>query len=148
MKFLKYHALGNDYLVLNPVDSTTLPDTNTCIRICHRNFGLGSDGILYGPIASNSADFALRIINPDGSEAEKSGNGLRIFARYLYDCGKVGIEPFTIDTLGGVVTCKISKGADLISVDMGRVTFGREANQTNTNKEDMPEFIEKKVGSR
>lgn len=138
MKFLKYHALGNDYLVLNPVDATTLPDADTCIRICHRNFGLGSDGILYGPIASNSADFALRIINPDGSEAEKSGNGLRIFARYLYDCGKVGIEPFTIDTLGGIVTCKISEGADLISVDMGRVTFGREANQTGTNKDTEP----------
>ena len=138
MKFLKYHALGNDYLVLDPADATTLPDTDTCIRICHRNFGLGSDGILYGPIASNSADFALRIINPDGSEAEKSGNGLRIFARYLYDCGKVGIEPFTIDTLGGIVTCKISKGADLISVDMGHVTFGREANQTDTNKDTEP----------
>ena len=138
MKFLKYHALGNDYLVLDPVDATTLPDTDTCIRICHRNFGLGSDGILYGPIASNTADFALRIINPDGSEAEKSGNGLRIFARYLYDCGKVGIEPFTIDTLGGIVTCKISKDADLISVDMGQVTFGREANQTDTNKDTEP----------
>ena len=138
MKFLKYHALGNDYLVLDPVDATTLPDTDTCIRICHRNFGLGSDGILYGPIASNSADFALRIINPDGSEAEKSGNGLRIFARYLYDCGKVGIEPFTIDTLGGIVTCKISKGADLISVDMGQVTFGRKANQKDTNKDTEP----------
>ncbi|MEC7609861.1 MAG: diaminopimelate epimerase [Verrucomicrobiota bacterium] len=138
MKFLKYHALGNDYLVLDPADATTLPDTDTCIRICHRNFGLGSDGILYGPIVSNTADFALRIINPDGSEAEKSGNGLRIFARYLYDCGKVGIEPFTIDTLGGIVTCKISNGADLISVDMGHVTFGREANQTDTNKDTEP----------
>lgn len=138
MKFFKYHALGNDYLILDPADATTLPDKDSCIRICHRNFGLGSDGILYGPIASNCADFALRIINPDGSEAEKSGNGLRIFARYLYDCDKVGIEPFTIDTLGGIVTCKINKGADLITVDMGRITFGRESTHTDSNKDTGP----------
>ena len=55
------------------------------MRICHRNFGLGSDAALVGPLQSEKADFGLRILNPDGSEAEKSGNGLRIFARYLYD---------------------------------------------------------------
>ncbi|MGB0272365.1 MAG: diaminopimelate epimerase [Opitutales bacterium] len=127
MKFSKYHALGNDYLVLDPIDAPELPETDATIRICHRNFGLGSDGILYGPIPTDRADFGLRIINPDGSEAEKSGNGLRIFARYLYDCDKVGTEPFTVDTIGGIVTCKISEGAQSITVDMGKVTFGRES---------------------
>lgn len=127
MKFSKYHALGNDYLVLDPIDAPELPETDATIRICHRNFGLGSDGILYGPIPTDRADFGLRIINPDGSEAEKSGNGLRIFARYLYDCDKVGTKPFTVDTIGGIVTCKISEGAQSITVDMGKVTFGRES---------------------
>ena len=127
MKFSKYHALGNDYLVLDPIDAPELPETDATIRICHRNFGLGSDGILYGPIPTDRADFGLRIINPDGSEAEKSGNGLRIFARYLYDCDKVGTEPFTVDTIGGIVTCKISEGAQSITVEMGKVTFGRES---------------------
>jgi diaminopimelate epimerase len=127
MKFSKYHALGNDYLVLDPIDAPELPETDATIRICHRNFGLGSDGILYGPIPTDRADFGLRIINPDGSEAEKSGNGLRIFARYLYDCDKVDTEPFTVDTIGGIVTCKISEGAQSITVDMGKVTFGRES---------------------
>jgi len=47
MKFSKYHALGNDYLVLDPIDAPELPETDATIRICHRNFGLGSDGILY-----------------------------------------------------------------------------------------------------
>ncbi|NQY32001.1 MAG: diaminopimelate epimerase, partial [Coraliomargarita sp.] len=126
MKFFKYHALGNDYLVLNPNDAPELPDTNDTVRICHRNFGLGSDGILYGPIPSEKADFGLRIINPDGSEAEKSGNGLRIFARYLFDIGKVTTEPFTVDTLGGIVTCEISEGAESIKVDMGKVVFGHD----------------------
>ena len=127
MKFSKYQALGNDYLVLDPIDAPELPETDATIRICHRNFGLGSDGILYGPIPTDRADFGLRIINPDGSEAEKSGNGLSIFARYLYDCDKVGTEPFTVDTIGGIVTCKISEGAQSITVDMGKVTFGRES---------------------
>lgn len=126
MKFTKYHALGNDYLVLNPGDVRELPDSASIVRICHRNFGLGSDGILFGPLPSEKAEFGLRIMNPDGSEAEKSGNGLRIFARYLYDTGKVGNDAFTVDTPGGVVTCKISKDAAAISVDMGKVRFAMD----------------------
>ena len=125
MKFAKYHALGNDYLVLDPQDAA-LPAETDIVRICHRNFGLGSDGILYGPLPTDKADFGLRIMNPDGSEAEKSGNGLRIFARYLYDIGKVGNDAFTVDTLGGVVTCKISDGASSITVDMGKVRFAMD----------------------
>lgn len=125
MQFSKYHALGNDYLVLNPKDGN-LPDEAGIVRICHRNFGLGSDGILYGPLETDKADFGLRIMNPDGSEAEKSGNGLRIFARYLYDTKLVKNDAFTVDTPGGVVTCKIADGADSITVDMGKVYFGMD----------------------
>jgi len=125
MQFSKYHALGNDYLVLDPKNGD-LPDEAGIVRICHRNFGLGADGILYGPLETDQADFGLRILNPDGSEAEKSGNGLRIFARYLFDTGKVKNEAFTVDTPGGVVTCKIADNADTITVDMGRVSFGMD----------------------
>ena len=124
MNYSKYHALGNDYLVLDPKDASELPSEDAIVRICHRNFGLGSDGILYGPLQTDKADFGLRIMNPDGSEAEKSGNGLRIFARYLYDTGAVKNAPFTVDTLGGMVTCQIADGADSITVDMGQVRFG------------------------
>ena len=126
MKFTKYHALGNDYLVLDPKDVKELPPEEAVVRICHRNFGLGSDGILFGTLASEKADFGLRIINPDGSEAEKSGNGLRIFARYLYDTGSVKNDPFTVDTLGGVVTCKIDENIESVSVEMGKVTFAMD----------------------
>ena len=125
MNYFKYHALGNDYLVLDPKDARELPKKDAIARICHRNFGLGSDGILYGPLETDKADFGLRILNPDGSEAEKSGNGLRIFARYLYDTGAVKNEHFTVDTPGGKVTCQIADGADSITVDMGQVRFGR-----------------------
>ena len=133
MKFEKYHALGNDYLVYDPKDGNESFSERDIVRICHRNFGLGSDGILVGPLPSPDADFGLKILNPDGSEAEKSGNGLRIFARYLHDSNRVSGEPFTVDTLGGVVSCEISEGADTITVDMGQVTFRSDQIPVNVN---------------
>ncbi len=123
MKFAKYHALGNDYLVIDPLD---LPWELTPERvrvICHRNFGVGSDGILLGPAPTDRARFALRIFNPDGSEAEKSGNGLRIFSRYLWDQKRVGGEEFSIETLGGVVKSTVQDHGRLVRVEMGRVSF-------------------------
>lgn len=126
MKFTKYHALGNDYLVLNPADCPQMYTAEQIERICHRNFGLGSDGILYGPMKTSNAEFGLQIWNPDGSEAEKSGNGLRIFSRYLHDVGKVNEKPFTVDTLGGVVTCKVEDPKGAIEVEMGQVSFQSE----------------------
>ena len=89
MKFCKYHALGNDYVVVDPKDYAGPLTPERIKLICHRNFGVGSDGILWGPLPSQKAPFALRIFNPDGSEAEKSGNGLRIFSRFLWDQGLV-----------------------------------------------------------
>ena len=123
MRFAKYHALGNDYIVMDPRDAGPLPTPAHIRRICHRNFGIGSDGILWGPLSSARAPFALRIFNPDASEAEKSGNGIRIFSRYLYDCGLVKEEPFALDTAGGLVEVRIAKGGRSITVDMGRVSF-------------------------
>jgi diaminopimelate epimerase len=125
MRYFKYHALGNDYLVMNPADYPGWPaPTPEQIRvICHRNFGAGSDGILWGPLRATQAQFGLRIFNPDGSEAEKSGNGLRIFSRYLYDQKLVGEQPFTIETPGGVVASRVLQQGQLITVEMGRVSF-------------------------
>lgn len=126
--FHKYHALGNDYLVLDPADypDWSAPSEAQTRVICHRNFGIGSDGILWGPLPSTKAQFGLRIFNPDGSEAEKSGNGLRIFARYLLDHQRVGTAPFTIETPGGVVEVTIAPGGGLITVEMGRVSFASD----------------------
>lgn len=123
MNFEKYHALGNDYLVYDPRETYHSFTEAETIRICHRNFGLGSDGILVGPLPSDKADFGLQILNPDGSEAEKSGNGLRIFARYLRDAKLVNTAPFTVETLGGIVTCEVSEDMSQISVEMGQVSF-------------------------
>ena len=126
MQFYKYHALGNDYLVLDPDVCPNEPDSETIRKICHRNFGLGSDGILYGPLESSHSDCGLKIFNPDGSEAEKSGNGLRIFARYLTDHQKINSNPFTVETLGGQVTIDVKDPSKAITVDMGTVRFAPE----------------------
>ncbi|HVT74249.1 MAG TPA: diaminopimelate epimerase [Lacunisphaera sp.] len=125
MRFHKYHALGNDYLVMDPADfpGWPAPDRAQIRVLCHRNFGVGSDGILWGPLPSPRAQFGLRIFNPDGSEAEKSGNGLRIFTRYLFDQKRVGAAPFTIEVPGGVVESRVMADGRLITVAMGQVTF-------------------------
>ncbi len=123
MKFYKYHGLGNDYLVMDAGEIGRELSVEEIRLICHRHYGIGSDGILWGPLPTEKADFGLRIFNPDGSEAEKSGNGLRIFSRYLFDRGRVGEEPFTIDTLGGVVRSRVYEGGRMIDVEMGRATF-------------------------
>ena len=91
-RYYKYNALGNDYIVLDPVDWPEPPTEGAIRRICDRHRGVGSDGILWvrtsppAPLlAGGESDrdrFALRLFNPDGGEFEKSGNGLRIFARY------------------------------------------------------------------
>jgi diaminopimelate epimerase len=123
MQFSKYHTLGNDYLVLSPdeVKGTLIP---VQIRlICDRHYGVGSDGILLGPLEAPECDFGLRLFNPDGSEFEKSGNGLRIFSRYLWDRGQVHEEPFTIMTPGGKVTAQVHEGGRSVTVEMGQVSF-------------------------
>ena len=122
MKFYKYHGLGNDYIVLGPADTIMVLSVPRIRLICHRNYGIGSDGILLGPMKDESADFAVKIFNPDGSEAEKSGNGLRIFSRYLWDKGLVSHDPFTISTIGGIVESRVHENG-LIAVDMGKVSF-------------------------
>jgi diaminopimelate epimerase len=117
--FVRSHGLGNDYLVMDPAFELTPERVRL---ICHRNLGVGSDGIL--AVAKNpAADFAVRILNPDGSEAEKSGNGLRIFARFLFDHGYTKKREFTVHTLGGVV--KVQLLDDGVRVEMGRAVIDR-----------------------
>lgn len=123
MDFFKYHALGNDYLVIDPHKIKIHLDEKAIRLICHRNFGVGSDGILYGPLQEKGT-ISLKIFNPDGSEAEKSGNGIRIFSRYLIDAGYMKEKCFSLKTLGGDVDVEIlNPQASQIKVGMGCVTF-------------------------
>jgi len=126
MKFSKYHALGNDYIVIDPKNLKTELSNNEIKTICERHYGVGSDGILYGPENSDTCDFYLRIFNPDSSEAEKSGNGLRIFSRYLWDQSLVSNNEFTIETKGGFVNSTVGDQGLSVSVGMGKVRFTHE----------------------
>ncbi len=141
--FWKYHALGNDYLVLDPERLEFALHPGVIQRLCHRHFGVGSDGILLGPLPAPGGEFGVRIFNPDGSEAEKSGNGLRIFARYLWDEGKVGEQPFQIQTLGGRVQAQVQQSGRQVQVAMGRVSFqSRLIPVTGADREVLQEPIE------
>ena len=123
MDYVKYHGLGNDYIVIDPREAKIALTPAVIRLICDRHFGVGSDGILYGPLRANGK-FKLRIFNPDGSEAEKSGNGIRIFSRYLFDAGYLESSRFELATLGGNVYVELlDKAAAHIRVDMGTVTF-------------------------
>lgn len=123
--FIKSHGLGNEYVILDEANIDFPLTTRAIRRICNVHHGIGSDGILLR-VPAVRADFAVRIFNPDGSEAEKSGNGLRIYCKYLYDYGYAGTR-FTVETKGGVVGAEIieaSEGnASMIRVDMGQANF-------------------------
>jgi diaminopimelate epimerase len=121
LQLSKYHALGNDYLIGSDADCRAL-DTRMVRRLCHRNLGVGSDGLLvYAPIGDGA--FRVRILNPDGSEAEKSGNGLRILARHLWDRKLVGDAAFAVVTAGGRVRARVLDDGRRVTVDMGRAVF-------------------------
>jgi diaminopimelate epimerase len=122
---VKSHALGNDYIVVDPLALPFRLTPARIRRICDRHLGVGSDGIL-ALTPSSRADFGLRIYNPDGSEAEKSGNGLRIFSKFLYDHGYVDRTSFTVETPGGIagIALHLAHGQiEQMTVDVGRATF-------------------------
>ena len=145
IRFCKYHALGNDYIVLNPDDVSEVLTADLIRLICHRNFGVGSDGILYGPLEDAGGQFKLRIFNPDGSEAEKSGNGLRIFSRYLRDTGLIGDDPIQIKTAVGRVSAQVHQAGRIVTVDMGEVSFNsRKIPVTGPDRDVLNETIEVK----
>ena len=113
----KSHGLGNDYLVADPAD---LPFAMTPARaklLCDRHVGVGSDGVLL-----LEGRTGVRIINPDGSEAEKSGNGIRIFARWLVSSGRAAASTFTVHTRGGSVPVEVD--GHQVTADMGRARIG------------------------
>lgn len=119
MKLFRAHGLGNDYLVLETGDPLDAPLVRA---LCDRHRGVGGDGILE-PVATDRCEYGVRIWNPDGSIAEKSGNGLRIFARWLV-AARGAPDAFDVDTLACTVHCRVQ--GDRVEVEMGRATFTPE----------------------
>ncbi len=138
--FVKSHGLGNEYVVLNDKNINFKLNKEAIKRICNINFGIGSDGILL-KVKSAKADLGLRIFNPDGSEAEKSGNRLRIFCKYAYDYGFVNNKEFSVETKGGVVRAEVIETSrnksKLISIEMGKANFNSKEIPTNFKKENV-----------
>ena len=124
--FQKYHGLGNDYLVFDESKNNKKITIDEIKKVCNRNFGFGSDGILVGPIMEDGK-ISMKIYNPDGTEAEKSGNGVRIFAKYLKDNGYIKDNEFTLSTLGGDVAVKFNnKRGTNMTVSMGKLSFDKD----------------------
>lgn len=151
--FFKGHGLGNDYIAV-AVDALGVELSPPAVRlICDRHTGVGSDGILVR-VPSEGADFGLRIWNPDGSEAEKSGNGLRIFAAYLLDEGHVRAQtPFTVETPGGIVRMVIleqsAEGVLSVEVEMGSASFrSADVSLGGPDREVENELLELTAGDR
>ncbi len=123
IRFTKMHGLGNDYLVVDamqkPPPEEKLPAISKALS--DRHFGVGSDGLIL-VLPSRAADFKMRIFNSDGSEAEMCGNGVRLFAKYVYEHGLTREKELTIDTGAGLIRPHLRvKGSTVVSVrvDMG-----------------------------
>lgn len=125
MKLTKMHGLGNDFVFLTDEAGATKDYTELAQRLCHRQTGIGADGLIV-VVSSEVADTRMRIINADGSEAEMCGNGIRCFAKYVYERGLVAKETFTIETLAGIMepTLHINHGkVEQVTVNMGKPHF-------------------------
>jgi len=119
----KYHGLGNDYLVYDPNKNKMELNPANVQLMCNRNFGVGADGVLEGPVISEDR-ISMVVWNPDGSIAEKSGNGVRIFAKYLKDAGYVQKKDFTIYSSGGEAAIHyLNEEGTRLKASMGRASF-------------------------
>ena len=119
----KYHGLGNDYLVFDPNKNSLKLTPENVKLICDRHFGVGSDGILEGPVLEKEL-MEVRIWNPDGSIAKKSGNGVRIFAKYLKDAGYVQKQHVVLETKSGEVEVwYLNEEGTRLKASMGKVSF-------------------------
>ncbi|MBI5699083.1 diaminopimelate epimerase [Candidatus Saganbacteria bacterium] len=123
MNFIKMHGLGNDFVLLDAraekIEGSSLPQLAR--ELCDRHFGVGADGVLIVH-PSAKAEYRLQIINPDGSEPEMCGNGLRCFAKYVYEKDKLTKDVVSIETIAGIKVVAIIAEEGIVSaveVDMG-----------------------------
>ncbi|MEX2015358.1 MAG: diaminopimelate epimerase [Candidatus Hydrogenedentales bacterium] len=125
--YTKMHGLGNDYLFIEGAKNKIADPAELSRRMSHRHLGAGADGIIL-IFPGDSADFKMRMFNADGSEAETCGNGIRCFAKYVYERGLTDKSDFIIETLGGPnrvqLTLKNGK-VETVRSNMGRPKFER-----------------------
>ncbi len=128
LKFSKMHGIGNDFPIIDESKGEIIPEVDkaeACRQLCHRNFGVGGDGVLF-VVPSDIADIGYRMFNPDGSEAEMCGNGIRCFGDFVYRNKIVEAETMTVETKSGIKTIDVTveNGEPvLFKVNMGKSTF-------------------------
>jgi len=138
VEFVKMHGLGNDFIVV--AGERELPEgaSELAVKLCDRHFGIGADGLVY-VLPSERADFRMRIMNSDGSEAEQCGNAIRCVAKYLYDRGLIRGDTVTIETIGAGVQrlqLTVENGkAVKVRVDMGEPILNGLAVPTTIDQE-------------
>ncbi len=125
LPFIKYHGLGNDFvLVDNRASEQPLITPEQAVDVCDRNFGIGGDGVIFVLPGKEGADYTMRIYNSDGSEPEMCGNGIRCLAKFIADLeAKDGSKPelphtYTIHTLAGMIRPELKPDGQ-VTVDMG-----------------------------
>ncbi len=123
MRFVKMHGAGNDFVVIDGEKEKLAEEYLPSIarHACNRQFGIGGDGIII-VLPSRVANFKMRMLNPDGSEAEMCGNGIRVFAKYIYDRKMHHDSAMSVETLGGIKTLKLNTASGKVQsvrVDMG-----------------------------
>ncbi len=126
--FTKLHGIGNDYIYINAIKHPVENPKKLAIAMSNRNFGVGSDGLIL-ILPSGKADFTMRMFNADGSEAEMCGNGIRGFAKYVYDHGLTKKTTIAVETLAGIkqVRCIVKNGkVHTVTVDMGEPILLRD----------------------
>ena len=134
--FVKGHGLGNDYIVLDGERFGIALTPERVRLLCHRNLGLGSDGVI--EVSKRGDRFFARIWNPDGSEAERSGNGLRIAAKFLSDHGYTIESVFVIETIAGPVTTEVYRRAGrvhAVRLEMGRAAIDRSVKSLDVGRD-------------
>ncbi|CAI9273357.1 unnamed protein product [Lactuca saligna] len=120
LHFVKYHGLGNDFIMVNNLDSIEPKVTpEQAVKLCDRNFGIGADGVIFAMPGYNGTDYTMRIFNSDGSEPEMCGNGVRCFAKFISDLNSLhGKQSFTVHTGAGLIVPEIQDDGK-VKVDMG-----------------------------
>ncbi|EXB67890.1 Diaminopimelate epimerase [Morus notabilis] len=120
LHFVKYHGLGNDFILVDNRDSSEPRVTpEQAVKLCDRNFGIGADGVIFAMPGVNGTDYTMRIFNSDGSEPEMCGNGVRCFARFIAELENLqGKQSFTVHTGAGLIVPEIQDDGQ-VKVDMG-----------------------------
>jgi len=123
INFEKWQGLGNDFIILEKKDAKFLTP-ETAEKMCSRNFGIGADGI-FAPTQSDIANIGWVFYNSDGSIAQMCGNGIRCFAKYVFEHDLVSEKEFKVETLAGIIAPKILDNGN-VSVNMGKPEFRPE----------------------